>query len=43
MSIRLALTRPQSTFPRQAAPPLMNAWEAHGTLTSWHERRRPDA
>ena len=37
-SVRLALTRPVSR-PRQATPPLMNAWAAYQTMTSWHQGR----
>lgn len=38
-SVRLALTRPVSRRPRQATPPLMNAWAAYRTMTSWHQGR----
>lgn len=37
--MRLALTQPMSRRPRQATPPLMNAWAAYQTMSMWHERR----
>lgn len=38
VSVRLALTQPASRRP-QATPPLMNAWAAYQTMTSWHQGR----